>query len=108
MNQIIAVSKSHYGAYAKQKKIYTEVVHYSVMNVKPIVCKVDIFFVWYRKNRRSDPDNISAGGTKYCLDGLVNAGVLENDGWKQIGRISHSFEVDKKNPRVEMRLIPHE
>jgi len=33
------------------------------------------------------------------------AGVLDNDGWKQIGDIEHRFRIDKYNPRVGVELI---
>lgn len=32
-------------------------------------------------NKRRDPDNVVAGGTKLVLDSLVGAGVLRGDGW---------------------------
>lgn len=65
--------------------------------------KVDVHFTWYCPNRRKDPDNIS-GGAKFILDGLVNAGVLKNDGWSQVGGILHQFSVDRVAPRVEVGL----
>lgn len=60
---------------------------------------VDFLFVWYRRDRRTDKDNITVG-QKYVLDGLVEAGVLENDGWSQIGDLFHLFKLDKENPRL--------
>ncbi|PJH58654.1 hypothetical protein CVR97_28625 [Salmonella enterica subsp. enterica serovar Typhimurium] len=64
----------------------------------------DLNFTWYVKDRRKDPDNI-ASAAKFLLDGFVKAGLLENDGWKQIGAIHHYFEVDKANERVEIEEI---
>jgi len=43
-------------------------------------------------------------GQKFILDGLVQAGVLSNDGWKQIGKVTHDFKIDRQNPRVEVEL----
>ena len=37
-------------------------------------------------------------------DGLVAAGVIQNDGWTNIGEIRHKFDVDKQDPRVEVRI----
>ena len=51
----------------------------------------------------TDKDNI-AGGIKFLLDGLQEAQVIKNDGWKEIGNIFHFFEVDKDNPRIELFL----
>ena len=57
--------------------------------------RVHLSFVWFCRNRRKDPDNISSAGRKIILDGLVSAGILQNDGWK----FSDSFEVGRDQPR---------
>lgn len=62
-----------------------------------------IEFNWYCANKKQDPDNI-AFQQKFILDGMVKAGLIENDGWKQIRKLAHNFEVDKNNPRVEIIL----
>lgn len=62
-----------------------------------------IEFNWYCANKKQDPDNI-AFQQKFILDGMVKAGLIENDGWKQISKLVHHFEVDKNNPRVEIIL----
>lgn len=62
-------------------------------------------FDWYRKNKRSDPDNIASTGMKFIFDGFQKSGVLKNDGWKEIKGFSHSFFVDKVDPRVEITII---
>ena len=57
---------------------------------------------WYEKNRRRDPDNISAS-KKFLLDGMVLAGVIENDGFKNITSIKERFCVSEdKTSRVEV------
>lgn len=103
LNQVVAASKTHYGAYAKMKKTHTQKVMASVKGLPYIQEKADIECTWYRKNRRSDPDNV-ASGIKFILDGFVESGLLDNDGWKQIGTLVHKFEIDKDNPRVEVRI----
>jgi len=102
-NEIIAASKSHYMAYANMKKDYTALAMISSQNLKKITNKIDLQITWYRKDRRSDPDNI-AGGVKFILDGLVKGGKLKNDGWRQINSIAHKYAVDKDNPRVEVMI----
>lgn len=37
-------------------------------------------------------------------NGLVDNGILKNDGWKEIGDVKHIFEVSKENPRIEVIL----
>ena len=106
MNNIIKMSKSHYMVYSKMKKKYTEIVRLSASNL-PTVESADFEITWYCKNRRKDKDNI-ASGQKFIFDGLVNAGVIKNDGWSEIGDVSHKFGIDKKNPRIEVRLYANQ
>jgi len=102
LNEIIAISKEHWAKYAEEKHNCTEEIAYLAKSqIKRKYKKVDLTFIWYCKNRKRDKDNIIAG-QKFILDGLVAAGVIENDGWEQIGNISHFFSIDKENPRVEV------
>ena len=59
---------------------------------------------WFAPNQRKDPDNL-AFATKFILDGLQCAGVIDNDGFKNVRGINHrTFEVDKINPRIEITI----
>ena len=108
LNTIIAESKRGRGKwqpYNEMKQEHTNIVAWIAKSeIKKQLKKIDLTITWICKNRRKDKDNISGGGTKFILDGLVAAGVIENDGWKQIGDISHKFKVDKHNPRVEVEI----
>lgn len=67
---------------AKLKKEATELVYYQLLN-KPKVSKpCFITFHWYISSR-ADPDNIRIGA-KYLLDGMVKAGILQDDNQKHI------------------------
>ena len=101
-NYIDAERKNRFIA-AKIKKKMTEICLYNVLGAKKIDKKVHITFTWYCKNQKKDPDNISFA-KKFILDGMVEAGVLKNDGWKQIKGFEDRFEVDNKTPRVEIEL----
>ena len=104
LNEIIAMSKEHWAKYAEEKHNRTEEIAYLAKSqIKRKYKKVDLIFTWYCKNKKRDKDNIIAG-QKFILDGLVAAGVIENDGWRQVGNILHYFEVDNKNPRVEILI----
>lgn len=102
MNDILAQSKSHYAEYSKFKKQYTTLVQLCARH-KERIDRANVTITWYCKDQRRDKDNIMAGA-KFVFDGLVKAGVLPDDRWKQIGDITHRFEVDKRNPRVEIVL----
>lgn len=53
-----------------------------------------IYFKWFRKNKKKDPDNI-AFSKKFILDTFVKGGFLTGDGWKQIGGFCDDFFVDE-------------
>jgi len=104
LNQIISASKDHWGSYSSLKKTNTQIVAYCTKQAtKRKYKKIDLDITWYCKDKRKDKDNIMAG-TKFILDGLVQAGVIQNDGWANVGDIRHKFDVDKQDPRVEVRI----
>ena len=104
LNDIIdAARRSRYES-AAMKKENTEMVAWIAKAARlPHMERIDVAFHWYEPDKRRDKDNIS-GGQKFILDGLVKAGIIQNDGWKQIGDILHFFAVDKANPRVEIEI----
>lgn len=107
LNEIIDLSKKGKGSYqpyAIAKKDYTEQIAWLAKSqIKNKYKKINVEIEWICKNKRRDKDNIIAG-TKFILDGLVLAGVIENDGWKQIGDINHKFDVDRDNPRIVVKI----
>jgi Holliday junction resolvase RusA-like endonuclease len=109
LNELIAAAKLRYRgknvAYGKLKAEYEQQVFWAIKQakVKRIVRPVFITFVWVETNRRRDPDNIAAGGRKIILDALVQAGVLKNDGWSQIGGWRDQFRI-AKNANISVTL----
>jgi len=63
-----------------------------------------IQFTWYFPDLRTDPDNRAGVGQKIVLDSLQDAGIIRNDTLKDVNYISHSFSLDRKNPRLIIRL----
>ncbi|MBB6689934.1 RusA family crossover junction endodeoxyribonuclease [Cohnella xylanilytica] len=104
LNEIIDLAKSHWAKYRESKTLYTELVAWSAFR-RPKQDKVNVIIHWFRANKRHDKDNIMAG-QKYIFDGLKEAGIIGNDGWKHIGDVAHRFDVDNNNPRVEIELYP--
>jgi Holliday junction resolvase RusA-like endonuclease len=103
LNEIIDAAKSHFGVYATMKETYTDAVHWMVKQAPKLTRPVEATITWYAKDKRRDPDNVMAG-QKFIFDGLVKAGVIPNDTWRYIKGITHRFEIDRKNPRVEVRV----
>ena len=105
LNDMIEAARRNRYESAKMKKEYTELTAWYARSAGlPRFDRVDLVITWYEPNQKRDKDNIMAG-QKFILDGLVEAGVLPNDGWKQIGKITHDCQVDRENPRVEVELI---
>ena len=64
---------------------------------------VELRITWFEPNAKRDLDNIGFA-IKFVLDGMVKAGVLENDNQKWVKRIVHEAEIDQKKPRVEIEI----
>ena len=62
---------------------------------------------WVEPNRRRDPDNVRFG-VKFILDGLVKAGVLQNDSQRWILGIEDRYFVDHDRPRVQVTIYDSE
>ena len=98
LNEYILAERTNKFIAAKIKKQATTICALSCMFLKGKVDKsmrYYVYFVWHMPNYRLDPDNV-AYAKKFVLDGLVKAGVLENDGAKNISGFSDKFEYDGK------------
>lgn len=109
MNEIVAAAKGHGGTgrgYSRLKRDWTDriAMYAKAAKLAPLLPPVTLRFRWVEKARRRDPDNIAAGGRKLCLDALVKAGLLPDDGWAQVAGWVDTFEVDRDNPGVEISL----
>lgn len=66
--------------------------------IKPVArCTYSV--LWVEANHRRDLDNV-AFSKKFIQDGLVKAGIIENDTAEYIAGFSDSFAYDAKNPRI--------
>jgi len=104
MNEIVGSNRTNKFIGAKLKKEWTSKIAWEIkaQKVKTFKNPVYIEFRWFEPNKRRDPDNFTSGGRKLILDGLQTAGVLKNDGWRNIAGFSDEWAVDKENPRVEL------
>ncbi len=106
MNEIVGAANKSRWSYNDLKREWTDRIAQEAMVARlPRVEKAVVRCSWHVRNRRKDPDNV-AGGIKLILDGLVKAGVLPGDGWRNVAGIAHEFVVDKQNPRVEIDVVP--
>lgn len=101
-NEIVSAAKGFRGrgyGYSKMKKEWTAKVRDEAWKAKLpcFIGPVFLRFTWVEPSRRRDKDNVAAA-KKFVLDGLVDAGVLSKDGWKQIDGFADYFGLCKKNP----------
>jgi Holliday junction resolvase RusA-like endonuclease len=105
LNEVISANRAHWSKGAKQKKSLTECLAWHIKaQIKHPVGKATYHFKWVEKDKRRDKDNV-ASGKKFFMDALQMAGIINNDGWKQVAGFADEFEVDAKNPRVEIEII---
>ena len=102
LNEIIDAAKRSPYEYAKMKDRYTSEIGWLAKKL-PRYNKIDITITWHEPNKKRDPDNIT-GGQKFILDGLVAGGAIKDDSQRYINSITHRFEVDRDNPRVEIEI----
>lgn len=96
---------NRYGANKKKQDLEQKIgwIAMSQLGGVKITEKVKIEYLWVEENRRRDLDNISFA-KKFIQDALVKVGILRNDGWNEIAFSIDRFEVDKGNPRVEVKI----
>lgn len=90
---------------AKIKRYETEKVAWACKACKlPKIKGLHNYIItWFVTNKLKDKDNIMFA-QKFIFDGLQKAGVIENDGWSEVGDIIHKFKIDKVNPRIEVEI----
>ena len=72
-------------------------------------CKSAYFhYLLVEPNMKRDPSNIAAAAAKFIEDGLIKAGVIENDGWKQVLGIRSYWINDKESEGGVFLLLANE
>lgn len=107
LNDYIAAERTNRHKGAKMKASNGSIVIAAVWQcMKGVRIEKPVFmeYTWVEKDRRRDLDNISSFGRKVIQDALVDTGVLKDDGWKYVVGFSDRFQVDKDNPRIEVKI----
>lgn len=107
LNDYIVAERTNRHKGAKMKADNGNIVIMSIRQcIRGIKIENPVFmeYTWIEPNKRRDKDNISSFGRKVIQDALVSAGVLKDDGWRYVEGFSDRFEVDKKNPRIEVLI----
>lgn len=104
LNTYINAERSNRFMAAKIKREEMERIMWQLPSDR-VTDKIDVTFQAFLKDKRKDPDNVYTIFCKFCLDSMVEKRMIENDGQKQIGRIT--FEpVQVGEPRIEVSLSP--
>lgn len=109
LNDYINKERTNRFMAAKIKRDATDLVAWQAKKYAGMVkdYPLSIIFNWSVKPNRGkypDPDNIGFAA-KFVLDGLVKAGVIEDDTFKQIEVITHQFEWGAKDDKVVIQLV---
>lgn len=106
LNTYVNIERANRFGGAKAKENQTAICQrYAQQQLSPVDYPVWVRFLWITPDKRKDPDNV-AFAKKFIMDGLVNAGILENDGRRQVAGFTDDFEVSAKEPRVEVYISP--
>lgn len=105
LNEYIEAERGNRYAAAKMKEDTEDyiVIFANQQIPRPLKTPVYMSYLWIEPDRRRDKSNI-AFAKKFIEDALIKAGKLPNDGWKQIKGFKDDFDVDKRNPRVEIEI----
>ena len=101
LNDVIRMKASRWmGKWNELKKDWESLVAEEVeeQGIRPVSGMVRICLTCYEPTKQRDPDNIVAGSKKVILDGLVQAGVLQGDGWKYVAEFKDDWKLDKQKP----------
>jgi len=97
LNEYITAERTNRHMAAKIKKDLTYLVYAECKRQKiKKADRVKLHYIWYEVNKKRDMDNV-AFNQKFIQDGLVNAGILRNDGWDNITGFTHEFELSKEH-----------
>ena len=99
LNEIIKAAKKHHMAYATMKKKYTQMVEKELMAQGCIPDKpyaaIAIEFEWIEGAHARDPDNARVGA-KFCIDAMVNRGIIPNDTRKEVRILRDLYPAGKE------------
>lgn len=95
-----------YSANKMKASVENVIVFYiKLAKLRPVTnYPVKLKITWYEENMRRDIDNVTFA-TKFIQDAMVKAGIITNDGQKQINALEHEVLIDRKNPRIEIEII---
>ena len=108
MNEMIRTARGNRFASAAQKKKYTDLVAMEIMvqTSRPHFEAVSLDITWIETKRKRDPDNVFAA-VKFILDGIVAAGIIDDDDRNHVASITNRIAVsDSRGVAVMVSSVP--
>jgi hypothetical protein len=101
-------SSKRWNGYAHMKRIWTRQIWLFIKAQRfQIPSGFGYFtFVHFERDRRRDPDNLTAGPRKLILDALKAAQLIPGDGWQYVHGLAHYWTIDKMRPGIELFVTP--
>lgn len=106
LNEYINAERRNKYAAAQLKKRTQEYIRWQIRQQIPHIHfreAVHITYFWFERSRKRDKDNV-AFGKKFIQDALVEAGVLDGDGWEHIVGFDDHFAVDREHPHIAVTI----
>ena len=70
----------------------------------PPLNRAHVEIIWFAPDKRPrDADSLSVF-LKATLDALVKCGVLEDDNYRHVPRVTLGIEIDRTRPRIEIKI----
>ena len=106
LNEYVDECRKNPRAGARFKQSAEDLVKWSALKTLHGTVKTPVImhYVWFEPNKKRDLDNVSSFGRKVIQDALVKIHLLPGDGWAHVRGFTDRFEVDQKNPRVEIEF----
>lgn len=103
LNEYIGAERTNKHIAAGIKKKQTKLVNLFCKKINIDKTKqYDLEINWFTKDKRKDSDNVFFA-IKFIQDGMVESGILDNDGYKQIRHINNKRFIGES--KVEVTLI---
>lgn len=86
-----SIGRQHWSVKAKEARLWIGLVRVSLKDIPSIPFKKAKLTLTRFSTSRPDPDGL-ASSFKHVIDGLVRAGVIENDKFENIGSPEYKWE----------------
>lgn len=104
---IHAIARNKYAGNSMKRQWTELTAKYAKTQLKPLrkeQLPVTLKYTFFERNRRRDKDNIASFAMKTIQDGLVAAGIIENDGWKHVGKFECDFCAGEQFTGVKIEI----